>query len=516
MTILSLSYCLFSLIAISSGWEAHTISRPRAEGLFADSFESGDTTRWSAAVPVTPDRIDNLWGWWDAGFGATIKVGENLETPPKEVSRAIGWKDRSGNGRDFFASFSHAPVYVPTAHAGLPALEWRRKRMAWLSLDDFIDPSQSGIEAFIVARSKLSLESSSVLQQRDRNGTGRAWLHFNGSALMSRIGGPALTSPGAVDVFKVNIYQVSYDLAAGTLRLYRNGELLTSANGVAGEPSQGSLYLGRNKSGHVIDGFIQEIVIYDRALETGERSAIVDYLRQKYALDWPQPSVSPTAVNGLWAWWRADVGVSMESGVSEWEDQSGNGVTLSQPDPSRQPALTPNAQNGLPAITFDDVNDHLENVSRTLDFSTEDATFFFVMNTSDSQASSPMGTLDGPTGQGRAIFENEFDAGRVYIGGFPAPLSLDFGTVTGPAVLTVFYDGNAGVTQYAVNDWIWGLATDVAGEANPDGGIRVGDSRSDGNDFHGDIHEIVVFNRALSWSERQGIINYLNDRWAIY
>ncbi len=41
----------------------------------------------------------------------------------------------------------------------------------------------------------------------------------------------------------------------------------------------------------------------------------------------------------------------------------------------------------------------------------------------------------------------------------------------GPAILTVYYSGSHGVTQYAVNEWIWGMARDVVGEPNPDGGI---------------------------------------------
>ena len=62
-----------------------------------------------------------------------------------------------------------------------------------------------------------------------------------------------------------------------------------------------------------------------------------------------------------YAWWdAADHGsISVSTGVSEWRDKSGNGKKLSQSTSGARPALTLNALNGLPVVTFDGTDDVL-------------------------------------------------------------------------------------------------------------------------------------------------------------
>lgn len=55
--------------------------------------------------------------------------------------------------------------------------------------------------------------------------------------------------------------------------------------------------------------------------------------------------------------------LTIATGVSQWRDKSGNNRHLSQTAPTQQPALTLNAQNGLPALTFDGSNDFMLNAS---------------------------------------------------------------------------------------------------------------------------------------------------------
>ena len=491
-----------------AGGLSDEIAKNGTAEVFADGFESGTTAAWSDTVPPSsPDQIANLWGWWDAAVGVTVTDG-----------LVSSWADQSANNRHWTqTSAPNRPRYIPVAQGDRPALEWDRNNDAWLDLSDYINPDGNDIEVFVVGRPTPTQKWSGVIQQRDNLGTGRAWLYFLGADLQTYIGGAPITGVGEVDIFDVNVYHTSYDDSDGRLVLYNNGTPVADATGVNGEPCQGNLYLGRHKDTGRIEGYIYEVIIYDRALTSVERNFVVEYLRSKWKIAWSEVAASPATINNLWGWWTADAGVTLtQDGVSFWADQSGSGPLLAQSITYRRPQLTPDAQNGLPGITFDDENDHLESFSDTLDFATEDATIFVVMNTSDSTAAAPIGSLDGPTGTGRAWFENEYGYGQVYIGGFPAPLSLEFGTVTGPAILTVYYSGSHGVTQYAVNEWIWGMARDVVGEPNPDGGIRVGDTKSDFNDLNGQIYEIAVFNRALTWSERQRLINYLNAKWAIY
>ncbi len=64
--------------------------------------------------------------------------------------------------------------------------------------------------------------------------------------------------------------------------------------------------------------------------------------------------VTTPAAPNLFLWLRADVGVTLTGGkVSAWADQSGNNYNAVQPTEASRPTVTANAQNSLPAITFD-------------------------------------------------------------------------------------------------------------------------------------------------------------------
>lgn len=73
----------------------------------------------------------------------------------------------------------------------------------------------------------------------------------------------------------------------------------------------------------------------------------------------PAP-VTPLTILGSLAWWvRADLGITLGTGVAAWADQSGNGADFVQVTGANQPALTVAAINGRDAVTGDGVNDRL-------------------------------------------------------------------------------------------------------------------------------------------------------------
>lgn len=59
----------------------------------------------------------------------------------------------------------------------------------------------------------------------------------------------------------------------------------------------------------------------------------------------------------LAAWYRADQGITIATGVSQWNDLSGNGRHQLQATGTKQPLLIASAVNGLPALRSDGVDD---------------------------------------------------------------------------------------------------------------------------------------------------------------
>jgi hypothetical protein len=66
----------------------------------------------------------------------------------------------------------------------------------------------------------------------------------------------------------------------------------------------------------------------------------------------------PTELPILEAWWRADLGVSTDGdGVYQWDDQSGNGHTLTQSTGAKKPGLVAGVLDGFAGVDFDGIDD---------------------------------------------------------------------------------------------------------------------------------------------------------------
>ncbi len=73
-------------------------------------------------------------------------------------------------------------------------------------------------------------------------------------------------------------------------------------------------------------------------------------------------SVAFPTIASLYARYRADLGITISTGVSNWADQSGNSRDLSQGTGGNQPTLVSAGFNGYDYIQFDGSNDFLSRV----------------------------------------------------------------------------------------------------------------------------------------------------------
>lgn len=84
------------------------------------------------------------------------------------------------------------------------------------------------------------------------------------------------------------------------------------------------------------------------------------HIRRGYA--GPSPLVSPQSIFGadLIQWVRADLGIQIATGVSQWNDLSGNGAHYTQGTAGQQPAYLANGgPNNQPYVACDGANDGL-------------------------------------------------------------------------------------------------------------------------------------------------------------
>lgn len=217
------------------------------------------------------------------------------------------------------------------------------------------------------------------------------------------------------------------------------------------------------------------------------------------------------ATNNLCLWLKADAisGLTNNAPVGTWPDSSGwNNNDATQVNPSYRPFYVTNVINGYPSVVFTG-GQALNLQSFMNDFSGAEA-FVVLLSTTPSGSAAGLWTLG--------------DSGNCYNETYPGgdgSIQEDFGS-TGPHNLGVPAQP---LTQYNVYElsaqnnnwtaWINGLLwyqTSVNTFGYKTSGLGLG-----GNcrGFNGNIAEVLIFNRALTASERTTVNYYLNGKYGL-
>jgi len=211
--------------------------------------------------------------------------------------------------------------------------------------------------------------------------------------------------------------------------------------------------------------------------------------------------------DGMVLWLDAGKGITA-SGVSKWEDQSGNGNDATQANPSYQPIYVENALNFRPVVRFIGGEKYL----RHSPILTSDYTAFYVLKLTESEKNLLYYYHAGNVNAGDLGFfaENENKAEGWGSVGLPdvrtsiVHPTLDDWRIHTHQPEALHKDGVE--ISYARNQNVYAAGlTDIG-------------SRSDHATlyFVGDIAEILVYDRILSDSEREFVETYLNAKYNIY
>lgn len=194
-------------------------------------------------------------------------------------------------------------------------------------------------------------------------------------------------------------------------------------------------------------------------------------------------------------WLRADSGVVHSNGVVEtWQDVSGNGNHVRQPNAALRPRITQNVMNNLPAITFS--NSFLD-INTTIGFQT----VFIVANyTAGANFINWPGLITRQT-------DLPGDLDYLYLGN---PGTTNFF----PGILTsnTFING-ARTTNFAPLSQIKIISGRSESRTVWDD-FRIGQDRGMPRFWEGHVLEILIFDRVFSESEREAIERILSDKYA--
>jgi hypothetical protein len=231
---------------------------------------------------------------------------------------------------------------------------------------------------------------------------------------------------------------------------------------------------------------------------------------------------NPASIAGLANWWDANDAATLtfnSGAVETWTSKAGLKNAASQSTANNRPTTT--TVNGKTALSFDGSNDGLNftGTSRT------DETWIIAAAQTADQSGQRQIISDGGLGTGISATKASVKLFEVAFGGFTEGtnrLRVEYAspssTLMGPGVFTCVRSAAAGGFVFIDGTQRTGAVSPFASSFSTSGAdtmARIGYYSSSLFQWQGWIGEILLYDRALSASERQKVERYLGKKWGI-
>jgi hypothetical protein len=493
-----------------------------------------------------PTVANGLRAWYRAELGVT-KDANN------KVSR---WVDLSGQGSHVTQTTrtDWQPSYVATAMNGKPAVQFGGALATPTAVDVLGGSDNLTIIAVVEPGTQPVTGGPTILYLGDDGNVGygltsswasnnQYYLHFRDPANVEFYTPTMNPAPS-----QVHVLSVVKDGITGASFVDGISQGVRAATATLKQPSS-PLAIGNWPNGYFdFTGKIAEILVYNRALTPAERQSIETALAARYvaadsdadglpdawefaqlgtlaygATDDPgsvgrtlfqsnqqslSPWPAPVVANGLRAWYRADRGVVKDGNnkVSRWADLSGRGSHLVQfiRDDWR-PLWVSSALNGNPAVQFGGslaANNPVDTLGGSNDLTIIAVVAPQAQTNVDGAALVDLGVGDAGEPNGLVAGFNGGNQYRLHYSNTDGSITFrapPMNTTVGqPALLTVV---KGGLNVQSYRDGIWQTTSaGIASLTQAPAYVAVG-SRG----YQGQIAEVLVYNRALTDTERQSI-----------
>ncbi|MDA0781325.1 MAG: hypothetical protein PQ612_03555 [Rickettsiales bacterium] len=476
--------------------------------------------------------------WLDAADQCMVFSNDSCTINAVAGSDKVGClKDKSGN--DYHAVQpigSRQPSYTSTASGqnGLPTVRFNGSSNA-LHYPDIGTFNETTV--FAVHKTLSFPDTYNVMFGTSNALNGSSWLYYgtdDGIYL-----GFETTNRNPLEIF--DIYGTTGVYAITSLiddninaAIHRDGVVkdsqivLSPQSKKWGPGTVGGYYEGGSGYSMFFHGNVAEILIYDSGLSTGNKQTVESYLGDKWGIDtqtvfeaatlWYDASDTDT----VWRTSGCNAGTKATPGVHTvgcWMDKSGNNFHATQANSSYEPIYTSDAdgQNNLPTLKFNGSSTRLEYP----DIGEFDKSTVFAIHKESSYS-----------GVGQAIIGASGVSSKStwigYKGGTTAPMYFDIRgrnplsvqkddyAIAGRYYLTTAYDDNTKSELFRNGSSLVSknITTDNAKKWGP-GSIGAWNEPGYKMFHSGNIGEIIIYDYALSDSERNVINTYLIDKWNI-
>jgi hypothetical protein len=218
---------------------------------------------------------------------------------------------------------------------------------------------------------------------------------------------------------------------------------------------------------------------------------------------------SPISTSGLKLWLRADsgMGFTTDGRVSDWKDQSANGLNAYMTPGSRQPYFLASAVNGKPVVQFQGA----QSLAFTNLLRLSNMTLFIVAK--NNKASEAFHMILGPgnsSPNNQLRFENGSQVLFVGTGNNMPVVVPTIGNNRVYHALSARYDGST-FTAYRDGGFVSNSSFTTTG---PWDLLQIGAWYSQ-YFLEGDLAEIIAYDRALTETERSEVNGYLRSKYGL-
>jgi len=256
---------------------------------------------------------------------------------------------------------------------------------------------------------------------------------------------------------------------------------------------------------------VQNIMVEDADLPT-TLPCIIDGLGQPSGYS---PVFSPPDIAGLRLWLRADMGITLATGVSQWNDQSGTGdpnKNATQASGGAQPTLNTAdaAYNNQPTLTFTGASSQYMQTGTWIAPPATPCTWIVVGNYSGGGSGGPS-FIDALTVTNARIYTNNVGTTINIASGSSLTGNA---TVTNQSIIAGVFNGNTASAIY-VNNTQLAVVVGAAGNLSTPTGLTIGAREDVTNFFYGKIAEVIGYTGVLTQPQLALVFTYLGNRYAI-
>ena len=218
------------------------------------------------------------------------------------------------------------------------------------------------------------------------------------------------------------------------------------------------------------------------------------------------PAFAPTDIAGCQLWLDASdaTTISIGTGVSQWNDKSGQGNNATQEVGANQPSYQTAIQNGLNVVRFDGSNDVLNASSVT----TGNNKTIFIAYKPISVTENERVVFDSVTTTQAILYKDET---QKYSTAFGTLFTSATNIASSPQFNTILHSGAS--SEIKLNGSSIGTGNFGTNAFN---GFRLAAARGTAAlHMEMDVYEVIIYNSVLSGADQTSVETYLSTKWAI-